>query len=36
MSFKNLWSSVKEILADGGYRGEIIEQIKRNFGFYSK
>ena len=30
---KNLWSSVKVILADGGYRGEIIEQIKRSFGY---
>lgn len=30
---KNLWSSVKVILADGGYRGEIIEQIKRNFDY---
>lgn len=30
---KNLWSSVKVILADGGYRGEIIEQIKRKFDY---
>lgn len=30
---KNLWSSVKVILADSGYRGEIIEQIKRNFDY---
>lgn len=30
---KNLWSSVKVILADGGYRGEIMGQIKRNFDY---
>lgn len=30
---KNLWSSVKVIIADGGYRGEIIEQIRKNFGY---
>ena len=26
-------TSVKVILADGGYRGEIIEQVKSNFGY---
>lgn len=30
---KNLWSSVKVIIVDGGYRGEIIEQIRKNFGY---
>lgn len=30
---KNLWSSVKVIIADGGYRGEIIEQIRKNLGY---
>lgn len=33
---KNLWSSVKVIIADGGYRGEIIEQIRKNFGYLLK
>lgn len=27
-------TSVKVILADGGYRGEIIEQVKSNFGYF--
>ena len=30
---KELCSSVKVILADGGYRGEIIEIIKKSFGY---
>lgn len=30
---KNLWSSVKVIIADGGYRGEIKEQIRKNFDY---
>lgn len=30
---KELCSSVKVILADGGYRGDIIEQAKRLFGY---
>ena len=30
---KELCSSVKVILADGGYRGEIIETIKKSFGY---
>lgn len=33
---KNLWSSVKVIVADGGYRGEIREQIKKNFAYLLK
>ncbi|WP_417941084.1 IS5 family transposase [Flavobacterium sp. RS13.1] len=32
-TLKDLLCSVKVILADGGYRGEIIEQIKNNFGY---
>ena len=30
---KELCSSVKTILADGGYRGEIIEKVKNTFGY---
>jgi transposase len=30
---KELGSSVKVILADGGYRGAIIERIKKAFGY---
>ena len=30
---KELCSSVKVILADGGYRGEIIENVKNTFGY---
>lgn len=30
---KELCSSVKVILADGGYRGELIENIKNTFGY---
>jgi putative transposase len=30
---KELCSSVKVILADGGYRGEIIETVKKSFGY---
>jgi putative transposase len=30
---KELCSSVKVILADGGYRGEIIETVKKNFNY---
>jgi len=30
---KELCSSVKVILADGGYRGEIVDTVKKSFGF---
>lgn len=30
---KELLCSIKIIVADGGYRGEIIEQVKRKFGY---
>ena len=30
---KEMCSGIKVILADGGYRGELIENIKKNFGY---
>jgi len=30
---KEMSSKVKVILADGGYRGEVIETVKKNFGY---
>lgn len=30
---KELRSSVKVILADGGYRGDLIENVKRKYGY---
>lgn len=30
---KELCSSVKVILADGGYRGDLIENVKRKYGY---
>ncbi|PWK64555.1 transposase, partial [Mucilaginibacter oryzae] len=30
---KEMLRSIKEIIADGGYRGEIIEQVKKRFGY---
>ena len=30
---KGMYSGIKVILADGGYRGELIENIKKNFGY---
>jgi hypothetical protein len=30
---KKLFSSVKVILADGGYRGEIAETVKKTFDY---
>jgi transposase len=30
---KEILSSIKVIIADGGYRGEIIEQVKKSFGY---
>jgi transposase len=33
---KEFLCTVKVILADGGYRGEIIEQIKSSFGYFIK
>jgi len=30
---KEMCSSVKVILADGGYRGEVIEMVKKSFGY---
>lgn len=33
---KDMLSSVKIIIADGGYRGDIIEQVRRTFGYLLK
>lgn len=33
---KNLCSSVKTIIADGGYRGQLTENIKNTFGYILK
>ncbi len=30
---KEMYSGVKVILADGGYRGELIDNIRKNFGY---
>lgn len=33
---KSFWSGIRIILADGGYRGELIDQIKKRFGYLIK
>ena len=30
---KEMYSGVKVILADGGYRGELIDNIRKEFGY---
>lgn len=32
---KEMLCGIKNILADGGYRGETITEVKRQFGYYS-
>lgn len=31
---KNIYTSIKTVLADGGYRGDIIDTVKTGFGYF--